>query len=67
MFFQRKIELLAFGHMKLFYIKFRYQTGLMNSLLQGSGRAADILAFAYQNSIGEEIDASDQEGKTKKM
>lgn len=38
-----------------------------NLSFQGSGRAADILAYAYQNSIGEEIGATDQEGKTKKM
>ncbi|XP_061167153.1 transient receptor potential cation channel subfamily M member-like 2 [Saccostrea echinata] len=36
-------------------------------IVQGSGRAADILAFAYQNSSGEEIEATDQEGKTKKI
>lgn len=36
-------------------------------IVQGSGRAADILAYAYQNSIGEEIGATDQEGKTKKI
>ncbi|XP_062614395.1 transient receptor potential cation channel subfamily M member-like 2 isoform X2 [Saccostrea cucullata] len=36
-------------------------------IVQGSGRAADILAFAYQNSSGEEIEAMDQEGKTKKI
>lgn len=38
-----------------------------NLSFKGSGRAADILAYAYQNSIGEEIGATDQEGKTKKM
>ncbi|XP_078332506.1 transient receptor potential cation channel subfamily M member-like 2 isoform X3 [Crassostrea virginica] len=36
-------------------------------IVQGSGRAADILAYAYQNSTGEEIGATDQEGKTKKI
>lgn len=32
-------------------------------IVKGSGRAADILAYAYQNAKEEEIEACDQEGK----
>ena len=35
-------------------------------IVKGSGRAADILAYAYQNSKEEEIEATDQEGKKQK-
>ena len=35
-------------------------------IVKGSGRAADILAYAYQNAKEEEIEARDQEGNTQK-
>ena len=35
-------------------------------LVKGSGRAADILAYAYQNAKEEEFDAQDREGKKQK-
>ncbi|XP_053372803.1 transient receptor potential cation channel subfamily M member-like 2 [Mercenaria mercenaria] len=35
-------------------------------VVKGSGRAADILAYAYQNSKEEEIAGNDQEGKQQK-
>ena len=34
---------------------------------QGSGKCADIIAYAYQNAREEEVIATDQEGKEKKM
>lgn len=35
-------------------------------VVKGSGRAADILAYAYQNAKEEEIEAQDQDGKKQK-
>ena len=35
-------------------------------IVKGSGRAADILAYAYQNCVERDFDAQDQEGKKQK-
>ncbi|XP_060577769.1 transient receptor potential cation channel subfamily M member-like 2 isoform X4 [Ruditapes philippinarum] len=42
------------------------QNNTPSVIVKGSGRAADILAYAYQNSKEEEIEATDQEGKKQK-
>ena len=34
--------------------------------LQGSGRAADILSYAYANSKEEEVEVTDKNGQTHK-
>ncbi|KAK3101394.1 hypothetical protein FSP39_003210, partial [Pinctada imbricata] len=36
-------------------------------IVEGSGRAADILAYAYLNSQGEEVEVFDQKGQKKKV
>ena len=42
------------------------QTGTPAVIVEGSGRAADLLAYAYTNSHEIEIDATDQYGKKRK-
>lgn len=42
------------------------QNNTPSVIVKGSGRAADILAYAYQNAKEEDFEAVDQEGKKQK-
>lgn len=48
-------------------VKSAIQSGTPAVIVEGSGRAADILAFAYNNSREEEVEVQDKLGRTYKQ
>ena len=48
-------------------VKSAIQSGTPAVIVDGSGRAADILAYAYNNSREEEVEVKDKLGRTYKQ